>query len=184
MKFLVDSERGLLTTRSDGESNRRRLEAEIESQQLNFLEVSFDGVDALTISFADEFLGRLLTELQSAVREPIPVLVTGLNEDTAVELDVVLERRKLIAACFLNGDLRLLGGDRYLKLTYSAAARLHRFTPGQLAIEIDASVQNVNNRLKRLITAGALQRARVSVSGGGREYEYRVPAVFDAPAAA
>ena len=52
------------------------------------------------------------------------MLVTGLNEDTAVELDVVLERRKLLAACILNGQLRLLGGDRYLKSTYSAAALL------------------------------------------------------------
>jgi hypothetical protein len=153
VKFLVDSESGLLTTRSEGESNRLRLEAEIEAQRAESLEICFDDVQALTISFADEFLGRLLTELQSAIREPMPMLITGLNEDTAVELDVVLERRKLISASLLDGDLKLLGGDRYLKSTYSAAVRLQRFTPGQLAGAIDASVQNVNNRLKRLPSA-------------------------------
>jgi len=184
MKFLVDSEGGLLTTRSQGESNRRRLEVEMESQPPDSLEIRFDGVDALTISFADEFLGRLLTELQSAIRDPVPLLLTGLNEDTAVELDVVLERRKLLAACFLDGDLRLLGGDRFLKSTYSATVRLQRFTPSRLASELGTSVQNVNNRLKRLVTAGALERERVPVVGGGREYEYQLPAVFDTPAAA
>jgi predicted transcriptional regulator len=184
MKFLVDCERGLLTTRSEGESNRHRLEAAIRSQPSDSLEISFEGVEALTISFADEFLGRLLTELQSAVQEPVPVLVTGLNADTAVELDVVLERRKLQVASFLANELKLLGGDRLLKETFLAAVQLHHFTPAQLGDEIDTSVQNVNNRLKRLLTAGALQRTRVSVSGGGREYEYRVPDLFNAPAAA
>lgn len=178
MKFLVESERGLLTTRSEGEANRRKLEAAIESQQDGFLEICFDGIDALTISFADEFVGRMLTELQSAVREPMPILITGLNEDTAIELDVVLDRRHLVSAALVDGDLKLLGADRYLASTFTAAKQLENFTPGQLAGEIDTSVQNVNNRLKVLLMAGALERTRVQVSGGGREYEYRIPASF------
>ena len=73
MKFLVDSERGLLTTRLEGESIRRRLEAEMSSAV--DLGVCFDGVDALTISFADEFLGRLLTDSSRRSGNPFRCLL-------------------------------------------------------------------------------------------------------------
>ncbi len=184
MRFPVLSEDDLLTTRSQGEECRLRLEHALLSERPTDLEIDFDGIEALTISFGDEFIGRLLTELQGSVGDPVLVLLTGLNEDTAIELEVVLERRKLLAASCLAGELQLLGGDRYLKETYASAVALGRATPGQLAERLSTSVQNVNNRLKRLVSAGALQRERVGVAGGGREFVYEVPAGFRSPAAA
>lgn len=184
MRFPVLSEDDLLTTRSQGEECRLRLEHALLSERPAELEIDFDGIEALTISFGDEFIGRLLTEIQGSVGDPILVLLTGLNQDTAIELEVVLERRKLLAAGYLAGELQLLGGDRYLKETYASAVTYGQATPGQLAEELGTSVQNVNNRLKRLVSAGALQRERVAVSGGGREFVYEVPAAFRSPAVA
>ena len=90
----------------------------------------------------------------------------------------MLERRKLLAASCIGGELLLLGGDGYLKQTYAAAVTLGRATPGRLAELLATSVQNVNNRLRRLLSAGALQRERIDVTGGGREYVYEVPPSF------
>jgi len=177
MRFSVPAERGLLTTRSEGERLRQKLEKALRPRPTD-LDVSFSDVKALTISFADEFLGRVLTELQVAPHEPIPIVLTGLNEDAAEELDVVLERRKLAAASEVGGRLTLIGGDRYLKSTYEAAVTLRRFTPAALAEKLGSTVQNINNRLKKLVQAGALERSRVPVAGGGREYEYYIPEAF------
>jgi hypothetical protein len=184
MRFPVRSEDDLLTTRSQGEGCRLRLEHALLSERPDCLEIDFDGIEALTISFGDEFIGRLLTELHGSVGDPVFVLLTGLNVDTAVELEVVLERRKLLAASCSAGSFHLLGGDRYLKETYASVVILQRATPGQLAERLGTSVQNVNNRMKRLVSAGALQRARVDVVGGGREFVYEIPNAFRMPATA
>jgi hypothetical protein len=178
VKFPVLSERELLTTRSQGEDSRLRLEGMLAADHPMSLEVDFTGIEALTISFGDEFLGRLLTELQAAGREPLPLLITNLNEDTATELEVVLERRKLLAACRLEDEFRLLGGDRYLKATYVTAVKLGTATTGRVAVELKTSIQNINNRLRRLVAAGALERERIDVVGGGREFAYEVPLAF------
>ena len=81
----------------------------------------------------------------------MPVLITALNEDTAFELDVVLDRRRLVSVAIVDGDLRLLGADRYFASTFRADNQLGSFPPGQFANEIETSVQDVNNRLKQLL---------------------------------
>jgi len=174
---------GVLTTRAQAAEVRLDLETQFEADSHAELELSFAGVDALTISFADEFLGRFLTELQATARDPGPILVTGLTEDTWQEVDVVLERRKLGAAFTLNGRLDLLGGDRYLKATFRHAVEMGACTPGKLAAGLGITVPNANNRLKKLVEMGALQRTRSPVAGGGREFTYEVPEGFQAASA-
>jgi hypothetical protein len=89
-----------------------------------------------------------------------PILLTGLTEETDEEVDLCLERRKTVAVWAANGTARLLGGDDVLKQTFAAGSRRGTFRASELAADLGTSLQNMNNRLKRLIDAGALLRDR------------------------
>lgn len=180
MHFSVPTANQLLTTRSEGDKIRRQLEEEFRKQRPDHLEVDFGDVKALTISFTDEFLGRFLTEVQGAPHEPIPIMLSGLNEDTAEEVHAVLGRRTLVVAARVDGRLRLLGDDKYLRAMLEEVVTTREATPATLAVNLSITVQNANNRLKRLVDAGSLERTRSSLPGGGREYSYRLPAPFHA----
>ena len=52
---------------------------------------------------------------------------------------------------------------------------LGTFNATELAAKVGPSAQNVNNRLKRLVTGGALARRRVAARTGGKEFIYPVP---------
>ena len=184
MHFSISAHNHLLTTRSQGEDVRKQLEDRFRRERRDYLEIDFSDVDALTISFTDEFLGRFLTELGATQSEPIPVLLSALNPDTAEEVAAVLDRRKLVAVGRVDGQLRLVGGDGYLRSIFEATLAVGESTPGTLAEKLGLSVPNANNRLKKLVDAGALERARVAVPRGGREFEYRVPPVFCAASVA
>jgi hypothetical protein len=165
---------GVHTTREQGEVLRANLEKEVANEQPTRLEISFDQVEALTISYTDAFLGRYLTELTATQRDPLLVIVTGLTEDTASELRAVFEQRKLVVAAVVDGHPTLLGGDEVLRATFVAAARLGRFSPSEIAEVMSTTPQNANNRLKRLVSMGALRRYRSDPASGGREFAYEV----------
>lgn len=172
MRFEVPE--GVLTTRDDGEALRAELETRFDTERPERLEIAFAAVDALTISYVDAFLGRFLTELVAAQREPVLLMLSGLTEDTASEIDAVLERRKLLAAAIVDGEPTLLGADPYLRSTFIEAVGLARFSPNDIAETMAVTVQNANNRLKRLVSMGALSRRRSDPAAGGREYCYEV----------
>ena len=56
-----------------------------------------------------------------------PILLTGLTDETADEVDLSLERRKTVAVWKENGTARLLGGDDALKQTFAAGAQARNF---------------------------------------------------------
>ncbi|MGZ6609309.1 MAG: hypothetical protein ACXVFI_19845, partial [Solirubrobacteraceae bacterium] len=122
----------------------------------------------------DAFLGRFLTEITAGTREPVLLLITGLTADTAEEVEAVLIRRKLAAATVVDGEPVLLGGDSYLKSTFAQVARRGRSSPNDVAAALNTTAQNANNRLKRLVSMGALHRYRSDPAGGGREFAYEV----------
>jgi hypothetical protein len=103
------------------------------------------------------------------------LLLTDLNGETEYEVELCLGRRKMPAVWEQDGTVRLLGGDDALKETFAAGVRLNEFRASQLAEELGTTAQNVNNRLKRLLDAGSLVRARQDSPAGGREFLYRVP---------
>jgi MarR family protein len=145
------------------------------------IELSFSDVDALTISFVDAFLGRFLTEL-TARRTPVLVLLSGLTEDTASEIDAVMKGRRLVVAAIVDSAPSLLGADHHLQETFVTATGLGRFTPNQLADRLGTTPQNANNRLKRLVDMGAIRRFRRDPSAGGREYAYEIQEGIPTPA--
>jgi len=135
--------------------------------------VSFTNVKAMTGSFTDELLGKLLVARAAGLTGRAPIVLTGLIEETAEEVDLCLERRKIVAVWADGCTVRLLGGDDMLKLTFAAGVTRGEFRASDLAVDLRTTQQNVNNRLKRLLDAGALVRDRHDPVAGGREYRYR-----------
>jgi hypothetical protein len=165
----------LASTRACGLQYRQELEHILaDNPPDEAVIISFQNVTAMTGSFTDEFLGKLLVARAAGLTGRAPVILTGLTDETAWEVNLCLERRKTVAVWADDAALRLLGGDEIVKQTFAAAALRGEFRASDLAVDLSTSQQNVNNRLKRLLDAGALLRDRQDPAAGGREFLYRV----------
>ncbi len=136
--------------------------------------LDFRGVRAATVTFVDECIGVLLANHATRYYGNHPILAIKANEDVRETIAVTLANRKL-ALLHLMDPPELLGGDEILNQTLSKAWNLGRFTAGDLAGNMGLSPQAVNNRLKALVRRGALRRALVVPSGGGKEFVYAIP---------
>jgi predicted transcriptional regulator len=161
-----------LATRSKGRTVREDLEDRIIRQRPDTVLIDFTGVEAMTISFADEFLGRFYAALDTAAPA---ILLLGLNDENIATVSICLERRDLSAAAIIDGQSVLLGAPEHLIETYRHALNLGTFSALELSNDLNVSPQNMNNRLKRLVAAGAIQRRRVTAGHGGKEFAYTVP---------
>ena len=170
------SEARFLATRSRGRELRGELEEQISGVSPDEVVIDFSGVEAMTISFADEFVGRFYASLASGDTAAPLVLLTGLNEDNLTTVSICLERRELAAAAVLDHQPVLVGAPDYLAETYEEAVSLGTFSALDLATRLGLSAQNMNNRLKRLVDAAAVRRRRISSGRGGKEFAYTAPA--------
>jgi hypothetical protein len=169
----------VLTTREAGDRAWRDIEREIEAVGENdVVAIDFDGVDVITIPYADACLARLMSGKASGFYESHPLVLTSANDDVRETIGAALHLRHLVALCLAPGGApHLLGGDQMLERTIQAAVELQDpFSVLQLAEKLDLSPQAANNRLRHLTRVGALQRERINPSHGGREFRYRVPA--------
>jgi DNA-binding transcriptional ArsR family regulator len=175
--FAVGQRGAFLATRSRARTIREDLEERIASEPTSELVViDFSGVEAMTISFADEFLGRFYTALAAGDVRPVAVLLSGLNEETTEAVTICLERRELAAVNSAGDERRLLGAQEFLAESYQHALELRRFKAGDFAAALGITPQNANNRLKRLVEAGAVRKERVTPAGrGGKEFSYALP---------
>ena len=162
-----------LATRSKGRAIREDLEDRIARQHPDSVLIDFTGVEAMTISFADEFLGRFYAALTA---DAPAILIVGLNDENVTTISICMERRDLTAAALVDGKHALLGAPEHLIDTYRHALNLGTFSALDLSSELNISPQNMNNRLKKLVTAGAIRRRRVVASHGGKEFVYTIPA--------
>lgn len=154
--FSVRRYGAFLATRASGRAARNDLEeAALRCVPGSVLIVDFAGVDAMTISFTDEFLGRFYSSLGSSDPRLAGVLLDGLNDETAEAVSICLERRELVAATVSRTQPTLLGKADFLQGTYSEAVTLGTFSATEFATALQISPQNSNNRLKRLVDAGA-----------------------------
>lgn len=166
-----------IATRPEGARIRRDFETKIASVTSGeIVEISFKNVKAITGSATDEFLGKVLTSRRAGDIPDIALIVTGLNEETAFEIDLCLERRETPVVAKVGRNLVLLGADEYLKTTFARAAAHGQFHASELAEELKVTPQNINNRLRRLVLGGALLRDRSDPESGGKQFVYRVPA--------
>lgn len=177
--FQVGDFGKFLATRATGKTIREDLEQHVARDQPDEILIDFAEVIAMTISFADEFIGRLYTLLAAGDIAAETVLLAGLSEENEEAVTVCLQRRDLIAAATKDDHLTLLGAPEYLVETYRCALSLQTFSALDLASHLDVSSQNVNNRLKRLTSAGALHRKRGHSGHGGKEYVYSIPCQLD-----
>jgi hypothetical protein len=173
--FVVRAYGEFLATRAIGRAARNDLEDKVQRCGSEcVLIVDFAGVEAMTISFTDEFIGRFYDSLGSSDRRPAGVLLEGLNEETSEAVSICLERRDLVAVTVSNGQPVLLGKAEFLQTSYAEAVRLGTFGATEFAAALQITPQNANNRLKRLTEAGAIRRQRVQLSDrGGKEFVYR-----------
>ncbi|AXG79224.1 MarR family transcriptional regulator [Streptomyces paludis] len=174
-RFTVRDRGTFLFTRDDGASTRTALETHVRAcGSASLLIIDFTGVTAMTNSFTDEFLGKFYLSLAAGDSGVAGVHLVGLDEETRDAVAVCLERRKQIA---VDGDKGLLLGDvTLLADTYEHARQLRSFRATSLAEAMGVSPSNANNRLKRLVEAGALKRERTTgPDGGGKEFVYTLP---------
>lgn len=175
LTFAVVQFGAFLSTRDLGAQARIQLEAEVrDTAPVAMLSIDFEGVEAMTNSFADELVGKFYLLMAAGDIEAGGVQLVGLNEETRDAVTVCLERRKRFAVD--GGEQVLLGDAAFLADTYDLVRRLGEFRATTLAEALGISLPNANNRLKRLVEAGALQRDRASgPEHGGKEFAYRVP---------
>lgn len=174
--YAVRQHGAFLATRALGKTVLRDLEDRLAGVNDNdCLVIDFTGVEAMSISFVDEFLGRYYGTLTTIEQPPTVVLLTGLNEDNRESITVCMQRHDLIVAYADANTVSLLGAPAVLDETYQAASELGTFTATHLAKRLEITAPNANNRLKRLAAARALVRNRGIAHRGGKEFTYTVP---------
>ncbi len=176
LDFSVAQYGTFLATRLSAKTAREELEARIKAHNgAVAVYISFDGVEAMTISFADEFLGRFYSSMAAGFLATAGVLLSGFNEETREAVAICLDRRDAVALAMDNDQTTLTGRTESLVDTFRAALELSEFRANDLAEALSITPQNANNRLKRLVEAGALQRRQAAVSNrGGKEFVYSV----------
>ncbi len=183
LEFAVSKCGTFLATRGSARAAREDLESRIVSRgHVDTIMIDFADVEAMTISFADEFLGRFYASLAAGDVPADGVLLLGLNEETREAVSICLERRDLVAGGLSDGQLTLLAASEFLTETYRQALTLATFSTAELSDALKTSPQNTNNRLKRLVAAGAVQRRRVAPERGGKEFAYSVTSQVTGPA--
>lgn len=174
--FDVGLHRAFLSTRERGREMLHDLE-DHTPPGTSLLVINFTKVEAMTVSFTDEFLGKYYSALATQDDDPATVLVAGLNDDTRETIVIGFERRELIALERFNDDLALLAASDVLKDTFELAKELETFTAATVAERLAITAPNANNRLRRLVAARALVRRRGVAERGGKEFTYSAPEV-------
>lgn len=169
-----------VATRETGRRERERLDREAgQIAAGDVLVIDLTGVEAMTISFADEFFGRFIASRAGSELDDRGVVIDGPDGASGDELqetlEAVLDRRGIgVLWRDPHGAVTVIGGPAWFAPTFEHAQDLRVFRVMQLAERLDLSPQATNGRLKKLSAAGAVLRERIVPDGGGKEFEYRV----------
>lgn len=175
MKFELVREHGhsSFATRSVAAEYRARVSGLLVQPTDDLLEIDLSGVDAMTVSFADELIAKLAAERRIFGKDDSFFLVSNGSPEVVETIEVALERRGLFTAHrAATGEVVLLGASTHLKETYRAAQQLGEFTARELAETLGLTPPAANNRIKLLAQSGAVARVRRDPAGGGRQYVY------------
>ncbi|MBI2778163.1 MAG: hypothetical protein HYX57_13010 [Chloroflexi bacterium] len=172
-RLVVDGPVG--ATRQRGQEWRHRLEELLRgSSSGDLVEVDLTALEAMSVSFADELIGRFLADRLTGDFQDRAVVIIGGSEDVRETLEAVLERRDA-GALYRDGagKVEALAGPSWFRETVELANDLREFSANDLAVRLNKSPQAVNNRLKQLAASGAVLRERGIPQGGGKEFTYR-----------
>ena len=180
MNLRYTVEAGFRATRETGRREREQLDQVAEGVRPGeVLEIDLTAVNAMTISFADEFFGRFIASRAGGEDDDRGIVIDGPGgadgADLQETLQAVLDRRG-VGVLWRDelGNVKLIGGPAWFAPTFEQARELKVFRATQLAERLDLSPQATNGRLKKLSAAGAVLRERIVPDGGGKEFEYRV----------
>ncbi len=178
MKISVAGEAGgdVLVSREQAVRARGRIEKVIAHQTPGTpIELDFKGVRAISVVFADECIGRLVSSRLAGYDEDHPIIVNSASEEVRETLAAALRQRQLSLLALGPEGAELLGGDEIMTSTLLEALELESFTVNELKDRLGLTAQAANNRLTQLVRIGALTRSRIIPSRGGREFRYEVP---------
>src|SRR5688572_25677984 len=117
-RFSEDS--GVLTGREAGADARHSIERELATAGLSPgdpIELDFDDVLAVSVPFADECVGQLLSGRLAGYYEDHPILALNASEDVPGTLTATLRLRNLVLLGVSGSEVELLGGDHLLSAT-------------------------------------------------------------------
>lgn len=173
---IAKTEGSTLATRTRGDEIRAELEHKIaEKKTESVVIIDLHGVQAFSHSFADAAFGHLIEQLQRGrYGKGRYVMFIGANEFTSETLDRVLAQRRLSAIVADEKGRATLRGSvaEPVMRTLAAVERVDEATTSDLARRLRTSQQAVNNRLAKLVQAGAVHRVPAR-RGSGRPYVYR-----------
>jgi hypothetical protein len=175
-RYRLEVEGPVGATRQRGQEWRQRLEQLLrQSAPGDLVEIDLTGLEAMTVSFADELIGRFLADRLTGDFQDRAVVVVGDSDDVRETLEAVLERRDTGALyrSGRRGALEPIAGPAWFRETVEQANQLRVFRAHDLAERLHKSPQAVNNRLKQLAASGAVLRERAVPQGGGKEFTYR-----------
>lgn len=180
MRFSLteDTKRSAFATRVAAAGLRARL-SEVMSELLpgDALVLDLGGVEAMTISFADELFAKLVKERALNGTTGCLLLLTGASPEIRETIEVALERRSLfVVNQLLDRSLELLSAPVHLAETYRHAQEMGEFTARDLADRLEITLPAANNRIKALAELGAVTRKRHDPAHGGRQFIYQAPA--------
>jgi len=147
----------VLGTRTLGKEVAAQLRQRADDGEHDLM-IDFSGTSVASSPFLDE-IARTLRAWNTDHPERF-VLLTGLNEDVADTLTLVLERLEMTLTEVRGHKLRLIGGREHLEHTLEKAQELKVFTAAQLAEQLQLKLPNLHQRLVALQQAGAVVRVR------------------------
>jgi hypothetical protein len=170
---------GVLASRETAVKARLQIEQQIATEfEPTAVVLNFQGVRAVTTTFVDECIARLIASRLAGFDQDHPLLVVNADDEVRHTVDTTLRARRLLVLALGSEGPEVLGGDEFLSQTMGVAFDLRRFSVLELAARLSLTPQAANNRLSYLVRSGALARARVIPSRGGKEFVYEVPAAI------
>lgn len=175
MKYRFASHGRVFATRERGAKVRQEIEALLRSAPPGqSCVLDFAGVEMISFSFADEVVGRLLSDRAAGSYGDRSVLVGGAGEDVRDPISRSLARRELLGAFLEKSEELTLTGPEHLRETFAAAVRLGEFSAPQIAEALRLRLPAANNRLRPLVAAGLLTRRPHIPVHGGHGFVYRL----------
>jgi hypothetical protein len=182
--FHLADEARVLATRDQG----RRVAATIRERTDEAVPVvvDFEGVEVVAPPFLDELLNELYRVAQRHREDGVVVVAVNIDDDNLETLRMVIGSARPGLAVKEDDGVYLATRTPHLAETLAKAQELRVFTAPKLAEAMDLKLPNVNQRLARLVEAGALARRRDLEAAHGKRYLYLAPSelladVLDAP---
>lgn len=177
-RLAKESKRTAFATRASAGQTRARLVAELlELPPGATFEIDLAGVEAMTVSFADELIAKLAAERRLQGTSDTFFVISNTTPEIFETIEVALERRNLFVVHRSHDNkYTLAGAPEHLVETFRVAVELQEFTARDLADAMGLQLPAANNRIKQMAEAGVVIRKLQAPARGGREYLYRAAA--------